>query len=121
MRDHQPDVRKLPRVVMLLAGLLYLLGTAAEPLVHVYGAAGAAVGTAVIADVEGDSRQSAPSAPHAEVDCLFCKAGATFVLDEPVGSLRVEIVRAADVFAPGIPSRASPLPSPVLPRAPPLA
>jgi hypothetical protein len=72
MSDHQQLPGRRARAVLLLAGLLYLLGAAAEPFVHVYDANASAGGQVLSSqtDVSGDDAEA--PLPHAEAPCLLC-------------------------------------------------
>jgi hypothetical protein len=70
MRDHEQLPSRRFGAVLLLAGLLYWLGAAADPIVHAMAIAGDAAEVETGAPVEGPE---APSAPHNDLQCLLCK------------------------------------------------
>jgi hypothetical protein len=122
MRDQQKFCCRLSRLVLLLAGLLYLLGAAADPIVHAYAAANApeAALAAGEADPDRDTPESEPT--HDERHCLLCKvAGATALWAPTPDALVFEVrpVSAAQIRAGG--ARAPPAHLPSQPRAPPHA
>jgi hypothetical protein len=105
---------------MVLAGLLYLVGAAAEPLVHAY-AAGQDSGVVLVGDAGDGSGQSDPSLPHDESQCLLCKIAAPLVVPEGGPVVAYQLSSAASVFLLSTCSRAPPAFVSPQPRAPPLA
>jgi len=122
MHDHQPLCRRLSRLVLLLAGLLYLFGAAADPIVHAY-AAGDAPEAVLAADDMGPDREAPESEPtHDEQHCLLCKVAGAVALTAPASAVHVPEVRpvAGMTIRAGAP-RAPPAHLPSPPRAPPHA
>jgi hypothetical protein len=106
--------------VMLLAGLLYLCGAVAEPLVHApAGAVAVAGGLAWVGS--GDGPIESGSSPHADAPCLLCEAASPFWRPAITPGIAEPIVLApARAFAAGT-IRAPPAFPSSKPRAPPLA
>jgi hypothetical protein len=80
MRDHQARSTQCCRVLLLVAGMLYVLAGAVEPLVHAW-TGQAPVAQWVDGTVSGESSggTSAPH-PHDDSQCLLCKVTAPVVL-----------------------------------------
>jgi hypothetical protein len=121
MLDRQHPRHRLPRLVLFLAGLLYLLGTAAEPLLHAYAAEGQGREVVLLGNAEEGPQPSAPLLPHHDAGCLVCKLGGPLLLDEAGALLVGGTMASASVFALFGCSRAPPAFLTPQPRAPPLA
>jgi hypothetical protein len=119
MLDRQHLFRFSSRGLLLLAGLLYLLGAAADPLVHV-GLGGAGGSEVLLVDsAAGDEEGGAEVPAHEEGPCLLCKASGPLTLAlPPAGTVPAPEVRTpAPLAVPLATSPSSQLPS--QPRAPP--
>jgi hypothetical protein len=122
MHDQQTLRRRLPRLVLLFAGLLYLLGAAADPIVHAYAAADAPAAELAAGGADADRETPESEPTHDERHCLLCKvAGATALWAPTPDALVFEVrpVSAAQIRAGG--ARAPPAHLPSQPRAPPHA
>lgn len=121
MLEHPHPRHRLPRLVLFLAGLLYLLGTAAEPLLHANAAEGQGRDVVLVGNAEEGSQPSAPSPPHHDANCLVCKLGGPLLLDEAGALLVAGTAASASVYPLFGCSRAPPAFLSSQPRAPPLA
>ncbi|CAN5668902.1 hypothetical protein BH23GEM3_BH23GEM3_24300 [soil metagenome] len=107
MPDHHHRCPSLSRVFLLLAGVLYFLGAAAEPLLHA-NPVQAQGGMVVLFDaVESGSDESDSPVPHNESQCLLCKAAGPLVVPDGGLVLADHLIRAPSAFRLSTGSRAS--------------
>jgi hypothetical protein len=119
MRNHQLRCGRYPRLLLFLAGLLYLLGTAAEPMLHPASLGGGGM-AALMTDASSDDGEPTPAAPHEEGGCLLCKVVTPITLTAALGSGVVPVSADRDVRLTAGGSRAPPAATHAQPRAPPL-
>lgn len=119
MPNHRPCRRRLPRLFVAIAGLLFLGGTAAEPLVHAL-VAGPGPASTVAAGQPGDG-DGGPDGPHEESDCLLCKASGPVVLTSGGGLVTQVVVSDGRERIGESIGRSPPAFPAVQPRAPPHA
>jgi hypothetical protein len=121
MLNQQQSCRRLPRLILFLAGLLYLMGTVADPLVHA-GSLAAPVGVALQVDGEGDEAEETDAdALHDESQCLLCKIGRSVGVAAAAPPVPERSFYTAGSFPPSELIRAPPASSSSQPRAPPHA
>jgi hypothetical protein len=122
MHDQQTLRRRLPRLVLLFAGLLYLLGAAADPIVHAYAAADAPAAELAAGGADADRETPESEPTHDERHCLLCKVAGVGALASPTPVVPVPDVRPHSTTAIGDGGpRAPPAHLTSQPRAPPHA
>lgn len=117
-RRHRPG--RLSRLIVLLAGLLYLCGAVAEPLVHAYGDGEHAAQQLAVSSPGGEDAPGS-SLPHVDAECLLCKASGTLPFSVRAPQPAAEVSGGRSVTLQDGPIRAPPVFPSSQPRAPPLA
>src|SRR5690606_9510754 len=110
--------RRSPRLVLLLAGLLYLTGMAAEPLVHPFASPTQDGGVVWVGETGTDEPDS--PVPHGDAQCLLCKLTGPLLLTARGPVVAVSLVPTAGEFVLEGIGHAAPDHLAPLPRAPPL-
>jgi hypothetical protein len=107
------------RLVLVLAGLLYLLGVVVDPLVHASAEQSQNVEFALTGTETDSPDQSDPVVPHADSQCLLCKVSGPLLLPdaEIVNGGKERSIRGTFAFAEA--ARGPPASTLALPRAPP--
>lgn len=116
MHDHHRR-RRFARLLLAVAGLLYLVGMAADPLLHAGTGARAAV--EVVAAGHDGLSEGSDGAAHADWQCLYCTVAGAFVLPAGSPGLSARVVRAGADLLPSGPARTPPVHTLARPRAPP--
>jgi hypothetical protein len=111
--------RRRSRLVLVLAGLLYLLGVAADPLVHAVAEQSTMVETALTGVETEAPEHSAPVVPHGDAECLLCKVSGPLILPEASSQVGEQVREFRGTYALVEMVRGPPPSSLTLPRAPP--
>jgi hypothetical protein len=118
MLNHQ-HLRRRSRLILVLAGLLYLIGAVADPLVHAVAERSGVVEIA-LSDTETETPEhSAPVVPHGDSECLLCKVSGAVFLPEAASQVSEEVRESRGTFALVEMVRGPPSSPLTLPRAPP--
>jgi hypothetical protein len=121
MLAHQHRFRRLPGLILLFVGLLYLGGTAADPLVHAISGSSHGAAAVQVASSDDGSPGSGLPVSHGEADCLLCKIAGPIVLAAPRSPTLVGARSVSRPLPPRSLDRAPPSDTLSQPRAPPHA
>jgi hypothetical protein len=117
MPNHRP-ARRFARTLLALAGLLYLIGMAADPLLHARAGPNDAA-TAVAYVGGGVPDGSDAPAPDGDRQCQHCTLTGPLLFPSAHQGSAELVVPAAAAVQPTHPGRALAARTPALPRAPP--
>jgi hypothetical protein len=121
MTDHQHCSCRLSGLVLLLVGLLYLMGIAADPVVHAIGGPSQESGVVLSTGSGDDHGESEPAVPHGDTQCMLCLIAGPITLPQVDTGIEIVVGAASRPLLQDAPSRAPPAHTLAQPRAPPSA